>query len=59
MIRVSGDFKALVTTAFDAKFFFDVSDHVQANIMALLYELCMQSLNTIALTSFTVSSPNQ
>lgn len=28
MIRVSGDFKALMTTAFDAVFLFDASDHV-------------------------------
>ena len=36
VIGVSGDFKAFVTTAFDAMFFFDTSDHVQTNVMALL-----------------------
>ena len=37
MVWVRGYFKAFVATAFDAMFFFDTSDYVQANIMALLY----------------------
>ena len=36
MIRVSGDFKALVATAFDAVLLFDASYHIQANVVALL-----------------------
>ena len=59
MVWVRSDFKVFVATSFDAMFFFDTSDHVQANVMALLYELCMQSLNTISLTVKLVSGPNQ
>lgn len=43
----STDLKALVPTAFDAMFFFDTPDHVYANIMALLCQLYMQSINTV------------
>jgi len=41
MIRVSGDLKALVATTFDAMLFFDASDHVSTDIIALLDQLYM------------------
>ena len=59
VIGVGGDFKAFVVMAFDAMFFFNTSDHILANIMPLFTQMSMQTLNTIALFSFTVSGSNQ
>ena len=59
MIRFSGDFEALVTTTFDAVFLFVTSNHVLSNMMPLLGYQGMQTLITIALTSFTVSGSDK
>lgn len=55
MIRVSSDFKVLVTTAFDAALFFDSSDHVLTDMIALLCKMSMQTINIIALFSLAMS----
>jgi hypothetical protein len=49
MIGVGGDFKAFVTTASNTALFFDASDHVLTDMMALLCKMSMQLLTAIAL----------
>jgi hypothetical protein len=59
MIGVGGDFKALMTVAFDVMLLFDIPDHVLADMMALLCKVSMQTLITITFFTFSVSSFDQ
>ena len=56
MVWVRCHFKALMTSTFDTMFFFDTAHHVLANLMSLFAQMSMQTLITISLFGFTVSS---
>lgn len=59
MIAVGSEFKTFVTTALNAVFFFDSTDHVLTDTISMLCKVSMQSLTAIALLSLIMSYSNQ